>query len=124
MNERGSVTLVVAAALGLAAMVTAFAADVTLAVGARTRAQAAADAAALAAAQELVAPSGRPPADVAAEYARRGGARLESCRCDPSSDEVVVAVALDVRLPLLAQVRTVRAGARAVVSPAAPPASP
>jgi secretion/DNA translocation related TadE-like protein len=118
-NERGSVTLIVAASLAFAAVVGAFGADVTRAIAARGRAQAAADAAALAAAQELVVSSGRPLEEVAAEYAERGGARLESCNCDPGSDEVVVTVALDVELPLLGQVRTVRARARAVAEPPA-----
>ena len=114
-NERGSVTLIVAAALAFAAILAAFGADVTRAIGARGRAQAAADAAALAAAQELVLSSGRPLTEVATEYAERGGARLESCSCDPASDEVAVTVTLDAELPLLGQVRTVRARARAVV---------
>lgn len=115
MNERGSVTLIVAASLAFAGVIGAFGADISRAIAARGRAQAAADAAALAAAQELVISSGRPPQEVAAEYAARGGARLESCRCDPAADEVVVSVALDVHLPLLGQDRTVRARARAVV---------
>lgn len=115
MNERGSVTLIVAASLAFAAVIGAFGADISRAIAARGRAQAAADAAALAAAQELVISSGRPPQEVAAEYAERGGAQLESCRCDPAADEIVVSVALDVHLPLLGQIRTVRARARAVV---------
>jgi secretion/DNA translocation related TadE-like protein len=113
--ERGSVTLIVAAALAFAGILAAFGADVTRAIAARGRAQAAADAAALAAAQELVVSSDRPPEEVAAEYAERGGARLEACACDPQSDQIVVTVALDVELPLLGQIRTVRARARAVV---------
>lgn len=115
MNERGSVTLIVAASLAFAAVIGAFGADISRAIAARGRAQAAADAAALAAAQELVISSGRPPQEVAAEYAERGGARLESCRCDPAASEIVVSVAMDVHLPLLGQVRTVRARARAVL---------
>jgi secretion/DNA translocation related TadE-like protein len=115
MNERGSVTLIVAAALAFAGLIGAFGADVTRAIAARGRAQAAADASALAAAQELLVSSGRSPEEVATEYAERGGARLESCRCDPTADEVVVSVVLDVQLPLLGQIRTVRARARAVV---------
>ena len=108
-------TLIVAASLAFAAVIGAFGADATRAIAARGRAQAAADAAALAAAQELVISSGRPPQEVAAEYAERGGARLQSCRCDPAADEVLVSVTLDVHLPLLGQVRTVEASARAVV---------
>lgn len=103
-------------------MLAAFTADLTRVVAARGRAQAAADAAALAGAQELVVSSGRSPEEVAAEYAERGGAWLESCQCDPSADEVVVSVALDVHLPLLGQVRIVRARARAVAeAPAGTP---
>src|SRR5687768_2975580 len=115
MHERGSVTLIVAASLAFAGVIGAFGADISRAIAARGRAQAAADAAALAAAQELVISSGRPPQEVAAEYAERGGARLESCRCDPAADEIFISVALDVHLPLLGQMRTVRARARAVV---------
>lgn len=115
MNERGSVTLIVAASLAFAAVLGAYGADITMAISARGRAQAAADAAALAAAQELVISSGRSPEEVAAEYAERGGARLESCRCDPAADEVVVSLTVDVHLPMLGQIRTVRARARAVV---------
>jgi secretion/DNA translocation related TadE-like protein len=115
MNERGSVTLIVAASLAFAGVIGAFGADITRAIAARGRAQAAADAAALAAAQELVISSGRSPEEVAVEYAERGGARLESCRCDPGADEIVVSVAVDVHLPLLGQIRGVRARARAVV---------
>ena len=95
-NERGSVTLIAAASLAFAAILTAFGADVARAIAARGRVQAAADAAALAAAQELIVSSDRSPQEVAAEYAERGGARLEGCVCDATSDEVVVTVALDI----------------------------
>jgi secretion/DNA translocation related TadE-like protein len=121
VTQRGSASLVVAAALAFAAIFAAFSADAVRAVGARSRAQTAADASALAAAQELVAPSARTPGEIAEEYATRHGARIVACRCDPSGDEVVVTVELDVSLPFLGQTRTVRAAARAVV--AAPPGS-
>ena len=114
--SRGSASLVLMVALGVAAIQAAFGADVTRASAGRVRAQAAADAAALAAAQELVVPSDRTPAEVAAEYAEMGGARLMACRCDPGADDVVVTVELDARLPFLDQVRTVTASARAVVA--------
>jgi secretion/DNA translocation related TadE-like protein len=121
MSERGSASLVVMVALGFAAIMAAFSADLSRASVARGRAQAAADAAALAAAQELVVPTGRTPQELAAEYADRQGARLTGCRCDPGGTEVTVTVALDVHLPFLAQDRSVNASARAVV--AAPPGS-
>jgi hypothetical protein len=103
-------------ALGFAGILAAFGADVARASAARGRAQAVADAAALAAAQELVVPSDRTPEAVAAEYAELGGAGLVACRCDPGGDDVVVTVELDVRLPLVGQTRTVTASARAVVA--------
>lgn len=119
--QRGSVSLVVAAALALGVMLSALSADLARVAVARAEAQTAADGAALAAAQELVRPSGRSPSEVAAEYAELDGARLLSCSCDAGSSEAVVSVARDVILPFLGQVRTVEASARAVV--AAPPGS-
>jgi secretion/DNA translocation related TadE-like protein len=110
---------VVAAAIAFAAMLAAFSADLSRVTVGRTAAQTAADAAALAAAQELIRPSDRAPSEVAASYAEVHGARLVSCACE--GDEAVVTVALQVSLPLLGQVRTVRATARAIV--AAPPGS-
>lgn len=89
-DERGSVTVVAAAVMALVAVLTMGAADVGKALVARERAQAAADAAALAAAQELVTPIGRSPAELAAEYAARNGATLASCVCPSGSSEAVV----------------------------------
>ena len=120
-GQRGSVSLVVAASLAFGAVLAAFSADLSRVVVGRARAQSAADAAALAAAQELVRPSSRSPAEVAADYAERDGATLISCLCEGASMEAVVTVERRVSLPLLDQVRTVRATARAVV--AAPPGS-
>jgi secretion/DNA translocation related TadE-like protein len=116
MNERGSVSIVVVGALGMATIVAAFAGDLSRVVTAKTKAQTAADAAALAAAQEIAVPSGATPADVAAEYAQRNGAELLGCRCEPLTGEALVTVAVEVTLPLLDQTRTVQASARAVVA--------
>jgi hypothetical protein len=107
---------VVLVALGLACILALFGADLVRAATGRARAQAAADAAALAAAQELVAPSGRSPAQLAADYAQRGGAWLVACRCSAEADEAVVRVAMHVTLPFLGQTRTLEASARAVVA--------
>ena len=115
-RERGSISIVVAAAVGMALVVTMGAADVGRALIARSRAQAVADLAALAAAQELALPSGVDPSTVAAEYADRNGARLVSCSCAAGSSEAVVEVAVPARgflLPL--EDRDVIAVARAVV---------
>ena len=114
--ERGSVSVVVAAAVGMALVVTMGAADVGRALVARARAEAVADLAALAVAQELVLPSGVEPSQIAADYADRNGARLVSCTCSPGSLEATVRVEVDVRgflLPL--PDRTVVGVARAVV---------
>jgi secretion/DNA translocation related TadE-like protein len=102
-GERGSVSVVVAAAVGMALVVTMGAADVGRALIARSHAEAAADLAALAAAQELAFPSGIDPEAFAADYAVRNGARLVSCSCAEGTSEAVVRVAVAVRgflLPL------------------------
>ncbi len=114
MRERGSASVLLAAVLGFAAILAALTADISQVTAGRARLQAAADAAALAAAQELVRPSARTPDEVAAEYAGRAGARLVSCRCDPGGDDVVVRVESEVALVFLGDVRTLRAAARAV----------
>ncbi|HEX6581604.1 MAG TPA: Rv3654c family TadE-like protein [Actinomycetota bacterium] len=114
--ERGSISIVVAAAVGMALVVTMGAADVGRALIARSRAEAVADFAALAAAQELALPSGIDPSTVAAEYADRNGGRLVSCSCVPGRSEAVVEVAVPARgflLPL--EDRDVIGVARAVV---------
>jgi secretion/DNA translocation related TadE-like protein len=116
VRQRGSISIVLAAALAFAAVLAAFSADMSRVVGARSRAQAAADAGALAAAQELVVPSGTPAADIAATYVERNGARLVDCRCATGSQEAVVTVEVEVVLPFLDQIRTVTASARAVVA--------
>ena len=115
-KEQGSVSVVVAAAVAMALVVTMGAADVGRALIARSRAEAVADLAALAAAQELAFPSGTDPADLAAGFAIRNGARLVSCSCAEGSSEAIVRVAVQVRgflLPLAD--REVIGVARAVV---------
>jgi Flp pilus assembly protein TadG len=100
----------------VALVVTMGAADVGRALVARSRAEAVADLAALAAAQELALPTGADPEALAAEYAARNGGRLLSCACAPGTTEAVVRVAVDVDgflLPLAA--REVVADARAIV---------
>jgi secretion/DNA translocation related TadE-like protein len=102
-GERGSVSVVVAAAVGMSLVVTMGAADVGRALIARSRAEAVADLAALAAAQELAFPSGTDPTSIAADYADRNGARLVSCSCAAGTFEATVEVAVSVRgflLPL------------------------
>jgi secretion/DNA translocation related TadE-like protein len=115
-SERGSVSVVVAAAVGMALVVTMGAADLGRALVARSRAEAIADLAALAAAQELAFPSGVDPIQVATNYAERNGARLVACSCPAGATEATVWVAVEVRgflLPL--PDRAVIGVARAVV---------
>jgi Flp pilus assembly protein TadG len=91
-------------------------ADVGKALIAREHAQQAADAAALAAAQELAVPSGRAPAQWAAEYAGHNLAALASCVCPTGSTDALVGVTVRVgRLLLLPGDHTVAASARAIV---------
>lgn len=92
--------------LGLA--VGSGAADVGGVVSARARAQTAADAAALAAVAES-SPSGEGrPAEAAADYAERNGARLVKCYCEAGATAMQVVVSVD----------GVEAQARAVFDPA------
>jgi secretion/DNA translocation related TadE-like protein len=115
-GERGSVSVVVAAGVGMALVVAMGAADVGRALIARSRAEAVADLAALAAAQDLALPSDLEPASSAERYATTNGARLVSCTCAAGTSEAIVTVAVDVRgflLPIAD--RVVIASARAVV---------
>jgi Flp pilus assembly protein TadG len=102
--------------MALVAVLTMGAADVGTVLVAREHAQAAADAAALAAAQELVMPTGRSPAELAADYAARNGATLVSCTCAAGSSEAVVETRVAVGdLLLVPGDREASAVARAVV---------
>jgi secretion/DNA translocation related TadE-like protein len=92
---------------------------------ARTRAQTAADASALAAAAELIPGIGTDPLGKADEFASANGAELVACDCSLGSAEVVVTVAVPVHLSLgrVGGIHEVKAHARAqVLSPG--PASP
>lgn len=106
----------VAAAVGMALIVAMGTADVGRALVARSRSEAVADLAALAAAQELAMPSDIDPATVAADFASRNRARLVSCECTAGTSEVIVRVAVTVDgflLPIPG--REVVGAARAVV---------
>jgi secretion/DNA translocation related TadE-like protein len=115
-DQDGSVTVVAAAVIAVAVVAAMGVADVGKALVARTHARAAADAAALAAAQELAVATGRDPAVWAAEYAERNGATLTACTCAAGSTEAVVSVTVPVgHLLLLPADRLASASARAVV---------
>ena len=117
-RERGSVSIVVVALMAVALILSMGAADLARVLTGAARAQTAADAAALAAAQELAAASssGVEPADLAAAYAERNGAVLTSCSCHAGGSEAVVSVTVQVGALMLApDDRVVTARARAVV---------
>jgi secretion/DNA translocation related TadE-like protein len=114
-SEVGSVSVVTAGLLLVTVVMSLATVDVLQVLSARDRVQTAADAAALAAAQELLVPTERAPAEVAADYAADNGAQLVSCRCDPGSLDAVVVVERTLSLPFLGGRRTVVATARAVI---------
>jgi secretion/DNA translocation related TadE-like protein len=117
-RERGSVSIVVVALMAVVLILAMGVADLARVLTCAARAQTAADAAALAAAQELAssAVAGVEPADLAAAYAERNGAVLTACACEPGGTEAVVTVIVQVGALVLApDDRVVTARARAVV---------
>lgn len=107
MSERGAGSVLAIAAMALVTLVAVVVLAATQIVTARSRAIAAADAAALAAAPMTFPPvaGDRSPVDEALALAEANGARLVSCVCslvatfEPRQVEVTVAVSVD--LPLL-----------------------
>jgi len=90
--------------------------DVARVLRARTQARTAADAAALAAAQELAAPTGLDPSDAAVDLAARNGARVTACACSVGGHEAIVTVERSVDgLWLVPSTLVLVASARAVV---------
>jgi secretion/DNA translocation related TadE-like protein len=117
VNEQdGSVSVIVAAIVAAMVVLGLGAADLARVLVAASRAQTAADAASLAAAQELALPSDRSPQEIAAEYAARNAAELVGCECEEGDLEATVDVVMPVG-PLLQfeDDRVVRASARAVI---------
>ncbi|MFN2544657.1 MAG: Rv3654c family TadE-like protein [Actinomycetota bacterium] len=116
-RERGSISVVAAGVMVVIVVLALASADLARVMSVAAKAQSAADAAALAAAQELVVPtSGTSPEGSAAEYAGRNGAALVSCDCEAGAQEAVVVVSVAVgRLLLFGSGREVTARARAVV---------
>lgn len=129
MRDDGNVSVVTLAALVLCGFCCLAIADAANVLLARSRAQAAADASALAAAaDQVVFGPGSDPSAAATTIAERNGARLDSCTCPrgTSDAEVRVSVAVRVRLLRVAPDR-VSALARARIDPKRlflPPGSP
>jgi len=114
-GERGSVTVLTVTVLSFAAILALVFVDLLRAMESTSRAQTAADAAALAAAQEIARPSGAQPSAVAADYARRNGGRLIHCRCNGEVTSAIVIVEVPVDVLFVRSDRRVRARAKAVV---------
>ena len=91
VSERGSVSVVCAAAICVALVCTMGIADVGRVLVERSHAEAAADAAALAAAQDLALGNGDPAAD-ATRFATENATALVGCSCAIGADEAVVTV--------------------------------
>ena len=116
MREDGSTSIVVAGILVVAMVLALGAADLARVLVVASRAQTAADAAALAAAQSLAVPGAVDPSQAASDLALRNGGLLRSCACEPGTFEARVEVETSVgRLFLSADDLVVTARARAVV---------
>ena len=114
-DERGSVTVIAAGVIVIILACTMGVADVGRVLAERSRAQTAADAAALAAAQDLALADGDPAGD-AASFATMNGSDLLSCACDPGSFDAVVRVRRSFTgLLLLPGSHQIEVSARAVV---------
>ena len=117
-SERGSVSIVAAAIMSIALVIVMGTADLARVLTRAARAQTAADAAALAAAQELALPSDpdRSPAEIAAAFAARNDATLTACSCETGGTEAIVTVTVRVGALMLGpDDRVATARARAVV---------
>lgn len=89
--------------------------DLGIFVLARSKAQTAADAAALAAAAELLPGSAGEPRDQARRFANANGAQLLECACTKGSESVLVRVGVEVHFGIIPGPRDVTARARASV---------
>jgi len=115
-TERGSVSLVLAAGILVTIVLTMGVADLARVLIARSSARTAADAAALAAAQELAFPTGLDPAALAADFAAANDATLTSCACELGTFEALVEVRVEAGdLLLLPGAPVLTSRARAVV---------
>lgn len=123
MSDRGSASLLMPVFISLGIVMIVFIVTVATIFGTRARAQAAADAAALAAAPVTFRPFGAEGTarEEAIRFAELNGARLVECRCEPdptyASRMVSVAVEIVVSLPIVGPV-TIPATARAEFAPA------
>lgn len=125
-GERGSVSLLAAGILFVLLVCALGLADVGQVIIARVQAQTAADAAALAAVQDLAYPTAvADPIRSATAYAEANGGTLAACTCPPDGSQVLVTVTLAVDAlhviagPVVVQVQS----SAAVVAPTAVPSA-
>lgn len=122
-HQRGSVSVLLSAGVLVALVLALGVADLGRVLVARSRARTAADAAALAAVQEMALPTGEEPATFAAAFAAANGASLVACVCESGTFEAVVEVTVPVGdLRLVPGSPSATARARAVVDLPTPPA--
>lgn len=116
--ERGNAAILMLAGAGLVMVLLVGLADLASFFIARTRAQTAADSAALAAVAELIPTIGEDPEGKAEEYANANGAELLECSCSIGTSIAEVRVAVPVRLALrsLGGMQSVEARAKAEIS--------
>jgi secretion/DNA translocation related TadE-like protein len=119
--EEGNASIVILGGAGLVMLLLVGLADLASFFLARTKAQTAADSAALAAVAELIPTIGEDPQGKAAQYAGANGAELLECSCSMGSTVAEVTVAVPIRLTLH-RMQAVHARAKAEISlPGAPP---
>jgi secretion/DNA translocation related TadE-like protein len=116
--EGGNSAIVMLAGAGMVMVLLIGLADLASYFIARTRAQTAADSAALAAVAELIPSIGEDPEAKAEEYANANGAKLLECSCSMGTliAEVKVAVPVKLALRSLGGMRSVEARAKAEIS--------
>lgn len=115
-GDRGSVSLAIIGLVAVVMVLVLGLGDLGIFLLARSKAQTAADAAALAAAAEQIPGIGRgDPRGEASRFAKINGARLISCECRPGDRAAQVRVAVKVRFGLLMRSQEVGAHARATV---------
>ena len=117
-REGGNAAILMLAGAGLVMILLIGLADLASFFIARTRAQTAADSAALAAVAELIPSIGEDPEGKAEEYASANGAKLLECSCSMGTSVAEVRVAVPVRLTLkrLGGMQSVEARAKAEIS--------
>jgi secretion/DNA translocation related TadE-like protein len=112
-NDSGNASISVLGLVAVVAIFTLGLGDLSVYLLARAKAQTAADAAALAAAAELLPGSGRGPAVEARRFAEANGATLLQCLCPPRADAASVRVSVPARFAILRAVGADRVIGRA-----------